>query len=434
VQPGAAARLTCVTALTLENARLHGVTRSARRQLDEVRAVAAELTRTLDLQATLDLIVRRVGPLFGHGAGSVWLCEPGSERLVAAAADRTPAGEGAERLARAVAEVVAATRRGTLMDEGPRRADPGAGDDADPPHAVIGEPLLHQGRLLGVLVVAAVPPRRGFAADDAGLLQLFTHHASLAVANAQLFGQIQLDQEELQRMSRRLVEVQEAERRSLARELHDEIGQALTGLRMLLEASADAAPPDNRRRFLEAQELVRCLLSRVRQLSLDLRPSMLDDLGLLPAVLWLVEHYETRTGIRIDLRHTGLQGRRLPPDVETAAYRVVQEALTNVARHAGAAQATVRLCATRDVLEACVEDAGCGFDPGAQAPSSTGLSSMRERALLLGGQLVIDSAPGRGTAVIAGFPLFPRRQAAYGTPHGGDPAPVCVPAAVGPPA
>jgi signal transduction histidine kinase len=398
----AAVQTASVAALALENVRLSDAERRARWQLDAVRAVTAELMRTLDLRTTLDVIARRLGPLLGQGVGDVWRSDADG-RLVAHPVSTRPAQEPRTARARHVAESVVKTRRGVIVNDSADAAVGTAGGGV--PVAAIGQPLLYREQLLGAIVVAAESPRRRFTAEDASLLELFAAHASLAIANATLFGQIQADEQDLQRLSQRLVEVQEAERRFLARELHDEIGQALTGLRMILEASANAAPPDNRRGFEEAQELVRGLLSRVRRLSLELRPSMLDDFGLVPAVLWLIEHYELRTGVRVDFRHAGLDGRRLSQEVETAAYRVVQEALTNVARHAGVADAIVRVCWAQDVLEVQVQDHGRGFDPGQVACPATGVQGMRERAALLGGRLSIESAPGRGTCVLAELPV-----------------------------
>jgi PAS domain S-box-containing protein len=209
--------------------------------------------------------------------------------------------------------------------------------------------------------------------------------------------------ERLKSLSRRLMEVQEAERRNIARELHDEIGQVLTGLKLTLEMGA-RQPPDRARASLEqALTLVNELMARARRLSLDLRPAMLDDLGLAPAVLWHIEHYTAQTQIKVDLRHGGLEGRRFSPEVETAAYRIVQEALTNVARHANVSEVTVRVWADETTLSIQVEDAGAGFDSEAVHSSSetSGLAGMRERAILLGGQLIIESNVGAGTRLTA---------------------------------
>jgi PAS domain S-box-containing protein len=208
--------------------------------------------------------------------------------------------------------------------------------------------------------------------------------------------------EHLKSLSRRLMEVQEAERRNIARELHDEIGQALTGLKLTLEMGAKQ-PADSARASLEqALTLVNELMARARRLSLDLRPAMLDDLGLAPAVLWHIEHYTAQTRINVDFRHGGLD-RRFSAEVETAAYRIVQEALTNVARHAHVPEVTVRVWTHESTLSILVEDQGAGFDSQTiHSPSETsGLAGMRERAILLGGQLIIESHVGAGTRLTA---------------------------------
>jgi signal transduction histidine kinase len=205
---------------------------------------------------------------------------------------------------------------------------------------------------------------------------------------------------------RRLVTAQEDERRHIARELHDQIGQILTGLNLALEMSLRLPPEEIRHKLREAQNMVNDLIMQVRNLSLDLRPAMLDDIGLLPALLWHFERYTAQTGVRVTFEHRNLE-RRFGTEVETAAYRIVQEALTNVARHAGVAHATVHAWASNDTLCLQVEDEGCGFDPVAaqNARASSGLAGMYERALALGGQLRIESALGAYTRLLAELPL-----------------------------
>lgn len=217
----------------------------------------------------------------------------------------------------------------------------------------------------------------------------------------------------LQSLSRRLLEVQEQERRHLARELHDEIGQLLTGLKFTLEMIYRAPSAENRPMLAEAQTLVRDLTARVRDLSLHLRPTMLDDLGLLPALLWLIERFTAQTQVVVDFEKSGVD-RRFAPEVETAAYRIVQEALTNVARHAHVDRASLRIWLDEDQLHVQVEDEGAGFDAdaGHSGGKSSGLSGMHERASLLGGRLRIEAAPGRGTCVLACLPV--------GAPANGD--------------
>lgn len=210
---------------------------------------------------------------------------------------------------------------------------------------------------------------------------------------------------DLKFLSGRLMEVQEAERRNLARELHDEIGQVLTGLKLTLEMGTRF--PDEAGKSLEqAQLLVNDLMARARKLSLALRPAMLDDLGLLPTLLWHIEHYQTQTRVQVEFKHSGLEARRFSSQVETAAYRIVQEALTNVARHAETNEATVRVWTQGENLLIQVEDSGKGFDANvtSSASETSGLAGMRERAVLLGGSLSVESNPGGGTRLTAEMP------------------------------
>jgi signal transduction histidine kinase len=209
----------------------------------------------------------------------------------------------------------------------------------------------------------------------------------------------------LQALSQRLLDVQETERRAIARELHDHIGQLLTGLKLTLEMSASLTVAEAKESLQHAQRLVHDLLARMRNLSLDLRPAMLDDLGVLPALLWHVERFTAQTGVQVDFKHAGLDGRRFGAAVETAAFRIVQEALTNVARHARVPSVTVRIWADHATLSIRVEDQGAGFEPQRIPATSHGLTGMRERASALGGQLTVDSAPGVGTCILAALPL-----------------------------
>jgi len=204
---------------------------------------------------------------------------------------------------------------------------------------------------------------------------------------------------ELRALSHRLLLVQEEERRYLARELHDEIGQMLTGLAFTLSSTAASSNGQ----LAEAQRIVDELTLQVRQLSMDLRPTALDAYGLLPTLRGHTERYEVQTGIAVDLRAEGLN-QRFPAPIEITAYRIVQEALTNVARHAETSDVTVQLLADEQTLTVSVRDSGLGFDP-ATIYGATGLSGMRERAELLGGTMEIDASPGTGVRITAELPL-----------------------------
>ena len=207
--------------------------------------------------------------------------------------------------------------------------------------------------------------------------------------------------ERLKLLSRRLMEVQEQERRNIALELHDEIGQVLTALKLTLEIGSRVPPTKMNNNLEHARTLVNELMARVRKLSLDLRPALLDDLGLLPTLLWHFENYTAQTNVAVSFKHNGLEKRRFRPEVETAAYRLVQEALTNVARHAKVDHATVRVWVDQRTLWIEIEDYGQGFDIDLLSVGTSGLAGMRERTTLLDGQLKIDSRVGGGTRLLA---------------------------------
>lgn len=272
--------------------------------------------------------------------------------------------------------------------------------------AYINLPMQVKEQTVGMIVAGV---REGpITPDQQRALARVANQAAIAIQNARLFEQVRAGREQLQALSQRQAEVQEIERRRIARELHDEIGQMLTGLKMTLEATARQVTDDTVQASLEeAQVQLRDLAARTNELSLDLRPTVLDDLGLLPALVWLFKRYTERTDVDVDFRHSGLQGQRFPPEVETAAYRIVQEALTNVARHADVDSVSVRLWASQGILTAQVKDEGVGFDPKAAlaAESSIGLIGMHERAGLLGGRLTVESSPGAGALLMAELPL-----------------------------
>lgn len=205
---------------------------------------------------------------------------------------------------------------------------------------------------------------------------------------------------ELRALSRRLLVVQEEERRRLALELHDEIGQVLTGLTFQL---ASATGGDGGTTLSKASATVQALTEQVRQLALDLRPQVLDRYGLLAAIEWYIARYQVTTDITVHLREQDVAQRRYAPDVEIAAFRVVQEALTNIARYAGVSEAWVTLIGN-DSLLLVIHDQGRGFDLE-QSGESSGLGGMRERVELLGGSFDLESVPGGGVHITAAFPL-----------------------------
>ena len=218
----------------------------------------------------------------------------------------------------------------------------------------------------------------------------------------EMLDEISTKNRQLKALSQQALDAQENERRFVAVELHDEIGQLITGLKLILERKDEDMPT----LLAEARNVTNELMQRVREMSLDLRPAALDDFGLSAALDDLFKRFTTRTRIIIHHNVNPLDERRFNKIVETTVFRVVQEAMTNIARHADVKEATVRLIMKPDLLRVSVSDTGKGFDiQSKDGAVSTGLSGMRERVQLAGGRFVLESAPGKGMLVLAEFDL-----------------------------
>lgn len=211
------------------------------------------------------------------------------------------------------------------------------------------------------------------------------------------------EKEELHLLAKRLVTVQEADRVSIARELHDEIGQRLTMCKMLVEKAARAPPQETGVALKEAERCLAEVMGKVRNISLDLQPKILDE-GLLPALLWHFERYETSTNIHVNFDQKRLK-RGFAPDTRLAAYRIIQEALNNAAKHAGVNEVNVSAWVSHNTLNLKISDGGAGFTLAAIPVGATGIQGMRDRALITGGNLTVVSAPGSGTTIIAKLPI-----------------------------
>jgi PAS domain S-box-containing protein len=273
----------------------------------------------------------------------------------------------------------------------------------------VGVPLLAQGALIGVLTLAASVPG-AFGPDTLDMVRQVADQLAVALQNARLFAEVRAGREQLQGLSHRLIEVQETERRTIAGELHDEIGQALTLVKMHLQSFQDAqADASTAASLSESIGIVEQALRQVRDLSLDLRPSLLDDLGLVAALRWYGARQARLVGVSFHfVGH--LPEERLPTMLETTCFRVAQEALTNVMRHAQAQHVWVHVHLQDAVLELTISDDGIGFDPHAaqmraRHGNSFGLLGMRERVAIAGGTIQITSTPHQGTTVVARFTL-----------------------------
>jgi signal transduction histidine kinase len=233
---------------------------------------------------------------------------------------------------------------------------------------------------------------------------------AIAIQQARLSEQISDGRTRLRSLARRLVETQETERRQLAQELHDQVGQTMTALNISLRIARDQLSAESAAkvdaRLEQSAQLAEEAMGRIRSVMAALRPAVLDDYGLAAALHWYVQQFSERTGLAVALHlDASTETSRLEPRAETALFRVVQEALTNVAKHARVERATVALEADERAMRLIVADRGVGFDPAEPPPAdehhSLGLIGMRERVEAVGGSLRLESAPGQGTRVVA---------------------------------
>jgi len=369
-------------------------------------------SQTLDLNTMLVLVLEQLAQLIPYDSASIMLRETDGHLHVGAQRGYARWTEGHQTHPLTISigtiphlDTVVMTKESLLIPDTVQY--PGWPAYAGTEHVRnwLGVPLRAGERVIGLCSLDQTHPGC-FTDAHRRVAETLGIQAAIAIQNRRLFTQVLTGRERLQALSQQLVAVQEAERRRIARELHDEIGQSLTGLKLVLEMISRLPVDRMLDRLREAQVAVTDLMAYVRELSLDLRPAMLDDLGLLPALLWHFDRYMAQTSVHVVFKHTNIRS-RFPAEVEIAAYRIVQEALTNVARHAGVDEVIVQIWADSTLLSIQIVDHGRGCDPQAalSAHTSSGLAGMRERAMLLGGQLTILSGPGTGTCLTTILPM-----------------------------
>jgi two-component system, NarL family, sensor histidine kinase DevS len=387
-------------AVAIENARLYESTSRWLAQLESLTEVGNALSTEIELPKLLELIVGRLRDLID--ARIVFLAMPRSDGETVI---ETAAGDDADHYVGVTLAPGSKTAR-VLERRRSERVD-SVFDDPEVDQSVarriqarsgLWVPLILRDRAIGVLVAhdKSVADRR-FSDEDVRIAEIFAQRAALA---------IDLSQRVASDALRRVVAGQELERKRLARELHDETGQALTsillGLRSIEESSKEK--PELREAVLALREIVVDTLQDVRRLAVELRPKALDDFGLVPALEWLSETFAEQTEVDVHLQ-AALGEDRLPAEIETALYRIVQEALTNVVKHAQASTVSVVLTRKGQSVVAVVEDDGRGFDPTQTREEGLGLVGMRERIALLGGRVTVESSERGGTTVAVEVPV-----------------------------
>ncbi len=278
--------------------------------------------------------------------------------------------------------------------------------------AVLSAPLIASGALIGSLNLGSEHPA-GFDLEHRDIAVEVADSLAIAIHSARLLETVTSHSDELKRLSMRLINAQEEERKYISYELHDEIGQVLTAITYNLAAIRRDAPESisakAEERLTDSEELVRQVMNRIRSMSLRLRPSMLHDLGLVPTLRWYIKQYGDRMNADVQFSADGIDC-QFPESIETTLYRFIQEGLTNVARHAMANTIAVSLSCDGDIIRATVEDDGQGFDSTGSDKSQltttgTGLLGLRERVATVGGRVSIESEAGQGTTLMAEIPF-----------------------------
>jgi signal transduction histidine kinase len=392
--------LAAQAAVAVENARLYESATRWSRQLESLNEIGFALIGELELDKLLALVAQSLRELLA--ARMVVIALPTSDdRMRVEAA----AGDGTEQLV-GWSFPRPNSKAGRVLDRGrTERVDSVIDDpEVDPIsarrfgiRAGLYVPLLVRDHAIGVLAAHDKESHDGrFGDDDVRLAEQFTARAAIAVDLSERVARDSL---------RRVVAGQELERRRLARELHDETGQALTSILLGLKGVEEAKDAET---LAEAarnlRELVVATLQDVRRLAVELRPKALDDFGLVPALERLVETFAEGTGIEVQLE-ARLGEERLPGEIETTLYRLIQEALTNVVKHAHATTVSILLVRRDGKVTGIVEDDGRGFDPAAARADGLGLVGMRERAGLVAGRLTIEAAAGAGTTIAVEVPV-----------------------------
>jgi signal transduction histidine kinase len=392
--------LAAQAAVAIENARLYESATRWGEQLQSLAEVGNALATEIELPRLLELVVTRLRALID--ARIVFLAMPGAggETVI-----ETVAGERPEKYVGMRLDPTRSKSARVLERRRSERVDALIDDpEADQQTARrlgartgLFVPLVVRDRAIGVLVAQdKQQPDPRFTDEDLRIAEAFAERAAVA---------IDLSERVARDALRRVVAGQELERQRLARELHDETGQALTSILLGLKGIEEGKnEEDVRRSVLALRELVVSTLHDVRRLAVELRPKALDDFGLVPALERLAQTFAEQTCVKVDVEAV-LGEERLEAEVETALYRIVQEALTNVIKHANARTVSVVLTRQGERVAVVIEDDGRGFDPEAARDERLGLLGMQERIALVDGRLSVESRPGQGTAVAVEVPL-----------------------------
>ncbi|MFQ6015861.1 MAG: GAF domain-containing protein [Anaerolineae bacterium] len=397
-----------------EKASLEEEIREQTERLSTLHSITATVSQSLKLEEILNRGLRKILQVMELEAGEIRLLDSGTLTLRASVGSAPDFLEEEERveMGECVCGLASYSGEAIVIEDIP--TDPRIsrlGCKHQGFHSVVCVPLRAKERVLGVFTVHARRPH-SFTPQDVELLTAIGNQLSVAIENAQLYEELQQREVLRGQLLEKVIAAQEEERMRIARELHDEFAQALTALTMSVEAAERILPPEMEKvkeQLAITKTLTVRTLEETYDLILDLRPAALDDLGLVPAIRWYVESHLEEKGIEVDLETKGIKA-RLPAKVETALFRVIQEALNNVVKHAKATHVKICLEVENSLFKGTIEDDGRGFDVEAvwQSEDKTrglGLLGMRERVTLCGGTLDIRSQPGQGTKLYVSVPI-----------------------------
>ncbi len=387
-------------------------------ELSILQGIAATVSESQELREILSSTLDRVLKLTGLEAGWIVLLADHGEGLEPAASRGWPSEARAAGLwspwKRCICEAtIGLTRFNAGQDVLDSLCTANQSARTTGPFVQVCVPLRSKDRVVGAMALTGdssdvAPIRSPYISE---LLSIIGQHLGLAVENVLLYEELRQKEALRRQLLHRVITVQEEERRRIARELHDETSQALASLIVRFQVLEEARSLADIQGCLDdlRAETARAL-DKVHEMALRLRPRVLDDLGLVAALRHYVRDYEGRFCIPVDFQVLGLGSERLPSDVETALYRIVQEALINVASHAQARSVNIVLEKRWSSAVVVVEDDGRGFDAERTLGSrlqdhNLGLHGMQERAGLLGGVVTIESSPRTGTSVFAEIPL-----------------------------
>jgi signal transduction histidine kinase len=407
----------------LDRARAYERERALRRRLEALNAASLAIAGELSLPALLQRITDTARELTDARYAALGVVDAQgrvAEFITSGISPEERVRIGAPPCGRGLLGLL---QRGTTPVRIPNIAAHPAAYGFPPNHppmtSFLGVPIVLHGRNLGNLYLTDKHGGEPFTEDDERLLVQLAAHAAVAIEHARLYGQtseslqqrvteLNAANEQLAYLSSLAISAQEEERRRLARELHDDTAQALASVLIrlrVLERTED--PQELRARLHEFREVIARALDDVRRMAIDLRPSTLDDLGLVPALESHARAVAGHAHLQVRVTARGIE-RRLPPQIELVVYRIVQEALSNIAKHAAATEVDISLRREGAALRVTVHDNGRGFDVGqtlASRERGLGLFGMQERAALVGGRVDVRSAPGQGTTVTAIIPI-----------------------------